>query len=162
MDKSTSGLQVGVKGMWLHNEGKIGNRFALRSELGFDTNFYGGGAYDKNTFVMALVLTLEPRWYYNLNKRSLKGKDISGNSGNFFSLKSSYTPDWFQIANHDNITIPNQVSVIPTWGIRRNLGTKFNYETGIGVGIRVIYWESISYWERDTVLNLHLRIGYRF
>jgi hypothetical protein len=26
----------------------------------------------------------------------------------------------------------NQISIIPTWGIKRNIGNHFTYETGIG------------------------------
>ncbi len=45
---------------------------------------------------MTPVITAEPRWYYNLNKRVSKSKNIEGNSGNFISLKTSYHPDWFE------------------------------------------------------------------
>ena len=53
---------------------------------------------------------------------------------------------------------------MPTWGIRRNIGNHFNYETGIGIGYVSYFNEDnvISFNENDVVVNLHLRIGYRF
>jgi hypothetical protein len=164
VEKSTSGIQTGVLGLWLHNEERLSNQFALRTELGFDNEFFEGRYGDGIGFVLALVLTLEPRWYYNLNSRSLKSKRISGNSGNFFSLKSSYHPDWFVISNDENISVLNQLTIIPTWGLRRNVGEHFTYETGVGFGYRYIFAKSAGYPGNQTekALNLHLRLGYRF
>lgn len=50
------------------------------------------------------------------------------------------------------------------WGIRRNLGNHFNYETGIGLGYRYIFAKSAGFLENksEAALNLHLRLGYRF
>ncbi|MDO6389198.1 hypothetical protein Q4E40_03595 [Pontibacter sp. BT731] len=109
------------------------------------------------------MFILEPKLYYNLDQRSLKSKDISGNSGNFFSLRTTYFPDWFVISNYDNINVLNQISVIPTWGIRRNIGAHFNYETGVGFGYKHVFTKSgYSYNTGQPVFDLRLRIGYRF
>ena len=114
VEKSTSGIQTGFLGIWAHNEAKLSNQIALRSEIGFDSGIFGGSFYNTTGFVLAPVITLEPKWYYNLNKRSSKLKRISGNSGNFVSLKSSYNPDWFVISNYENISVVNQIALIPT------------------------------------------------
>ena len=95
VEKSIYGIQVGVLGIWIHNQTKLSNPIALRSELGFDSGLFGGSFYDGVGFFMTPVITLEPRWYYNLNKRVSKSKSITGNNGNFISLKTSYNPDWF-------------------------------------------------------------------
>ena len=50
------------------------------------------------------------------------------------SLKTSYHPDWFVISNVNNVQIRSDISIIPTWGIRRNVGKHFTYESGIGIG----------------------------
>jgi hypothetical protein len=136
----------------------------LRSELGFDSEIWGGSFYDKTGFSMTPVLTLEPRLYYNLNKRVSKSKDITNNSGNFISLKTSYHPDWFVISNYKNIDIITDISIIPTWGIRRNMGIHFNFETGLGLGYRYIFAKNAGYFNNTSegAANLHLRIGYVF
>ncbi|MFV0565193.1 MAG: hypothetical protein ACK5NB_05075 [Flavobacteriaceae bacterium] len=164
IEPSVFGVQTGFLGVWVHNEAKLSNQLALRSELGLDSGIWGGSYYDDVGFLLAPVITLEPRWYYNLDKRVSKSKRIDGNSGNFLSLKSSFHPDWFVISNYDDIKVITDVSIVPTWGIRRNIGQYFNYETGIGIGYRYIFAKEAGYLQNESeiALNLHLRIGYRF
>jgi hypothetical protein len=164
VEKSIFGVQTGLFGIWGNWESKLSNTIALRSELGFDSGIWGGDFYDKTGFLLTPVITAEPRCYYNLNKRLNKSRRIDGNSGNFISLKTSYHPDWFVISNYDNINIISDISIVPTWGIRRNIGKHFNYETGIGIGYQYVFAKQAGYSENesDVAVNLHLRIGYRF
>ncbi|MBC9794877.1 hypothetical protein [Sinomicrobium weinanense] len=164
VEQSTFGIQAGLLGIWGHHEARLSNQIALRSELGFDSGFWRNNYYDELGFLLTPVITLEPRWYYNLNKRESKSRRTDGNSGNFISIKTSYHPDWFVISNHDNIRIISDISIIPTWGIRRNIGNHFTYETGIGFGYSYIFARQAGYSEDegDAALNLHLRVGYRF
>lgn len=164
VEKSTYGIQTGFLGIWVHNESKLSNSIALRTELGFNSGIWGGDFYDETGFLMTPVITAEPRWYYNLNKRESKTRRIDGNSGNFVSLKTSYHPDWFVISNTDNVRVISDISIIPTWGIRRNIGQHFNYEAGIGIGYRYIFAKQAGFPENESeaAVNLHLRIGYMF
>ena len=164
VETSTFGLQTGFLGIWAHNESKLSNSIALRTEIGFDSGSWGGSFYDKTGFLLTPVITLDPRWYYNLNKRERKSKRIDGNSGNFLSLKTSYHPDWFVISNTDNVNVISDISIIPTWGIRRNIGKKFNFEAGMGIGYRHIFAKQAGFLKNksEATANLHLRIGYRF
>jgi len=164
VENSVSGIQVGLLGLWYHNEIKLTNLIALRAEIGLDAGLYGSSINDIDGFLLAPVLRLEPRWYYNLNKRERKSKRIDGNTGNFFSLNISYHPDIFTISEEDNINLISDISFIPTWGIRRSIGEHFNFETGIGIGY-IRYLENPSFFDNDrndVGVNLHLRIGYRF
>lgn len=163
VEKSVFGIQTGFLGTWIHNESKLTYTIAIRSEFGLDANFFGN-YYDKNNFLLAPVIIIEPKWYYNLKKRAKKSRKIDGNSGNFISLKIGYHPDWFTISNLDDIRIVSDVSIIPTWGIRRSIGNHFNYETGIGIGYVYYFAKDAGFFEdkSEAALNLHLRIGYRF
>lgn len=165
VEKSTSGIQTGVVGIWVHNEVRLSNQIAMRSELGFNGGVFGGSFYGGGVVILMMpVITLEPRWYYNLDKRVLKSRNISGNSGNFISLKASYHPDWFVITNRKGWNAVNRVSIIPTWGIRRNIGNHFSYESAIGIGYGFLFNRSTGNLniEGETAVNVHLRIGYRF
>tara|TARA_R100000935_G_C2835473_1_gene167842 strand:- start:1462 stop:1977 length:516 start_codon:yes stop_codon:yes gene_type:complete len=164
VEPSINSFQVGFLGIWINNETKLTNAVALRAELGLDSALWGGTHYTRTGYLFTPVLTLEPRWFYNLNKRLEKSKRIDGNSGNFISLKTSYHPDWFVISNYDEQEVVSDISVVPTWGIRRNIGSHFNYETGIGIGYRYSFFkrEGFDKNEHDVALNLHLRIGNRF
>ena len=161
VEKTVFGIQTGFLGLWVHNESRLSNTIALRSEIGLDAGILFTDFYGRSGFLLAPVLTLEPRFYYNVNKRSSKSKDITNNSGNFISLKTSYHPDWFVISNYED-DIVSDISFIPTWGIRRNIGTHFNYEAGAGIGYRYIFAKAAGYYRNysEAVANLHLRIGY--
>jgi hypothetical protein len=166
VEKSTFGLQTGVLGIWGYNESRLSNAIALRTELGFDFGIWESTFYDDydSPFLLTPVIVVEPRFYYNLKQRSEKSKRIDGNSGNFISVKMGYHPDWFVLFNPDDAPIVSDFSIIPTWGIRRNIGKHFNYEAGIGAGYSYTFAESAGYKEdkSEMELNMHLRIGYRF
>ncbi|QXP52680.1 hypothetical protein [Cellulophaga sp. HaHa_2_1] len=164
VEQSTYGIQTGFLGIWVQNESKLATTIALRSEIGFDSGIWGGDFYDETGFLLTPVLTLEPRLYYNLNKRMHKSRRIDGNSGNFIGLKTSYHPDWFVISNYENIRIISDISIIPTWGIRRPIGKHVMYETGVGIGYQYTFAKQAGYLENEgeVAINLHLRIGYRF
>jgi len=135
IEKSVFGVQIGLIGIWAHNELKLSNKLALRSEIALS---------GVNSTSIRPLLALEPRLYYNLNNRATKGKRIDGNSGNYISLRTSY--QFFDTG---------EIKLVPTWGIRRNIGNHFNYEAGGGIGLS--YQKDIAF---ATYINL--RIGYRF
>ncbi|UAM97965.1 hypothetical protein K8354_17025 [Polaribacter litorisediminis] len=166
VEKSIFGLQTGVLGIWVYNETKLSNTIALRTEIGFDFGVWESTFYDDydSPFLLTPVIVVEPRFYYNLKKRSENSKPIDGNSGNFFALKMGYHPDWFVLFNPDNAPIVSDFSIIPTWGIRRYLGKHFNYEAGLGAGFSYTFAKRAGYSEdkSEIELNMHLRIGYRF
>ncbi|TYB79867.1 hypothetical protein [Bizionia myxarmorum] len=164
VEKSVFGVQIGILGIWAHNEIKLSNSIALRSELGLDTGLYFDSDYPSTGYILGASVSLEPRWYYNLNKRVRKSRNILGNSGNFISIKTQYHPDWIIASNMDNTTLISDISIVPTWGIRRQIGAHFNYETGIGIGY-IHYFNPNNLYiinEADVALNLHVRLGYRF
>ncbi|MCD6544571.1 MAG: hypothetical protein J7K34_08685 [Flavobacteriaceae bacterium] len=164
VEKSIFGIQTGFLGIWAHNEVRLSDEIVLRSEIGFDGGFRSSDFYGYNYYVFAFVITAEPRWYYNLEKRNKKGKNIAKNSGNFIGIKTSFHPDWFTISNEDNIKVTPQILFIPKWGIKRTIGNHFTYEAGIGLGYQYIFYKSEGYAENEGALSadLHLRIGYTF
>src|SRR5690554_2168505 len=162
VEKSVFGIQTGPVGVWAHNESRLSNKIALRSEIGLEANFWAG--YNSTDFLLGIIIALEPRWYYNLNKRKNKSKRIDGNSGNFISLKTSYHPDLIVATSNENLKLVSVIAIVPTWGIRRNIGNHFNYEAGFGIGyIRYFEKENVTIIDKsDVAVNLHARIGYRF
>jgi hypothetical protein len=163
VEKSVFGIQTGLLGVWGHNEFRMSNKMAFRSEIDLDTGFWGGDFYEEDGFLMTPVIAIEPRWYYNLNKRASKEKRIDGNSANFLSLKITYHPDWFVISNQD-VNVVKDISIVPTWGLRRNLGQHFNFETGAGLGYVYYFAEDAGFSENEgeVILAILLKIGYKF
>ncbi|MDG5490435.1 hypothetical protein [Psychroserpens sp. SPM9] len=164
VEKSVFGVQTGLLGIWANNESRLSNSIVLRTELGMDAGIFGNDIYNSSGYILGFVITAEPRWYYNLNRRQNKSKRIDGNSGNFISLKTSYHPDWFYFSSDDNVKLIADISIIPTYGIRRNIGKHFNYEAGFGIGYIEYLNDNdvIILNESDVAVNLHLRLGYRF
>ena len=164
VEKSTFGLQTGILGVWVHHEAKLSNTIVLRTELGLDSEIFDSSSRDQTGFLLTPVITLEPKYYYNLKKRFEKSRKIDGNSGNFISLHSSYHPAWFTLSNTENVEVIRDITLIPTWGIRRNIGNHFTYEAGFGIGYRYIFLKREGFQEnqQEIAANLHLRLGYRF
>lgn len=164
VEKSIYGIQTGFLGAWIHNEARLSSKIALRTEIGLDAGVFSGNGYNNDNFFFGPVITVEPRWYYNLNRRLKKSKRIGNNTGNFISIKTSYHPDLFQIGLPENFTFVPDLSIIPTYGIRRHIGNHFNYEVGFGIGYLKSFEPEnvILFNESNVAVNLHLRIGYTF
>lgn len=132
--------------------------------MGFDFGIWETTYYDdyNSPFILTPVVVIEPRFYYNLKKRAANSKRTDDNSGNFIALKTSYHPN-VALFNTDDAPVVSDYAIIPTWGIRRNLGEHFNYEAGIGIGFSHTFAERAGYSKNKSGLepNMHLRIGYR-
>lgn len=158
LQKSIYSIETGVLGAWINNEVRLSNKIILKSEFGMIAGFRG--CTDCETqYALTPEFTLEPRWYYNIDKRSTEGKIIKNNSSNFATVSFRYYPDWFVISNDSNASIQNQITIIPKWGIKRTIAnSNFNYELGIGLGKR--YYLDSRQW--DTTADLLIRICYTF
>jgi hypothetical protein len=161
------GVQAGFFGFWAHNEAKLKKNLSLRSEVGFDTGLFSSNADYSGTDVGVIftpTISLEPRLYYNLNKRAEKGKNIGKNSGNFVAIKLNYRPDWFALSNVDNTTIADNIAIIPKWAIRRTHWDHLTYELGAGIGYRKYLLKQYGYKNNpgEIALDLHIRLGYTF
>jgi hypothetical protein len=160
VEKSIFNIETGFLGVWINNESKLSNSIALRTELGLDSGLFWKQD-TKTGFLLAPSIRVEPRWYYNLDKRNDKGRSVKNNSANFITPSITYIPDWFVVSNYDNLNIPKQISIIPKWGIRRNVkNSNFNYEINLGLGYRMIFYETKT--DKGAVLDLGARIGYSF
>lgn len=160
LEKSIFGIQTGFIGVDIYNEYKLSDRIVLRSEASLFAGFRGGIIYSKNEFAMFPGVTIQPKYYYNLKKRIGKGKNIKNNAADYFSMQFRYFPNWFVISNSEDISVINQMSIIPTIGVRRNFFTNFNFEAKIGYG----YYFSLEKQYEFSGLNFDLgvKLGYDF
>ena len=160
VEKSFYGVQIGFLGLDFYNEARLTDKIALRSEISFYSHIWGGDMYSEKGFVIFPLLAIQPKFYYNINKLAEKNRNTKNNSANYFGLKVRFAPDLFVISNDENVHIYNQIHFIPTYGIRRNFGNKFNYEFNIGLG----YGTTIGYTynSKSAILDLGFKIGYDF
>lgn len=82
--------------------------------------------------------SLEGRYYYNLAKRSDKGKKVAYNSGCFLGLRTRLAGP-FSVTNEEGITsrVNSRLTVSPRWGLRTALGERFSFEFAIGLPTRI-------------------------
>ncbi len=128
--------------------------------------FYSFGMYDniynekERWGMLGYGLSTESRWYYNYKKRQSKGKNVRCNSSGYFALqlRYAYTPYQYSVGifQYDHIG-QNTLSVMPRWGMRRNLGQRFYFDGSFGLGY--IYGE---YSGNGLATMLTLSLGYVF
>ena len=168
IEKSVWGIQALMLPLSVYNETKLTNSLALRSELAWGFSWSGGSYLDNaNKWAVIPYLSIEPRYYLNLNRRSQKGKRIDGNSGNYLSLYTCFQPG-FGITS-GNVDLFPATYIIPTYGLRRNMGKRFNFEVAFGVGYgwefeKLTYFNGETYHNIDSgiIYNIRLALGYLF
>ncbi|OEK04954.1 hypothetical protein [Roseivirga misakiensis] len=160
VEKSTLGIQTGVLGLWVYGETQISETTVIRGEFGFEGEIFGGINFDRTQYAFTPSFIIEPRWYYNLEKRSVLGKKTAYNSANFVSVQTSFEPDWFDVSNIDNRLRVNRIAIVPTLGMRRQVGARWNYELGLGIGYEYTF-DSQFVNSGNAILQLNIRFGYR-
>ncbi len=164
VEKSIINVQTNLLGLWVNYEARVDDDISLRTEIGALTVITGGELWgDENlfNFVYVPVITIEPRFYYNLERRQAKSKNIAGNSGDFFSIKSTLFPGMVLFSNHDAEAI-RQLSILPSWGIRRHFAGRFNIEFGLGLGFIINLDPESDASRAGAGGELNLRVGYSF
>lgn len=158
------GIQTGYLGVYAYNESKLYNQIVLRSEVGFDAALVLNADYSSNNLVFVPKIQLEPRYYYNLNSRLGKGKNVKNNGADFVSINISHHPDWFNLFGEEDFEVIKDLSIVPTWGMKRNISKHLNYELGGGFGYYQAFTKEKGAQKNKTklVANLLLRIGYVF
>lgn len=129
-----------LKGSW-----SLILRAGVPSVLVDSSSSYDGTSISLNfNFGPRPGLSLEPRYYHNLQKRYLAGKKTANNSANYFSvLTKAYT----------SVGALN-LSLIPTYGIRRG-GDHWFQEYSFGVALHT---RSVA----ALLPHLGFRFGYTF
>ena len=111
--------------------------YGLTNSTTLDLRAGSGFAYRKGTFGEGFgvypVFGAQYRYYYNLNKRFEKGKNISNNSGNYIALSGTvqggkpivgdleYSEGYFGVIG-------------PVWGLQRYYGAGFKLDLNLGGG----------------------------
>lgn len=170
VEKNLYGVQLGIVNASFYYETKLDRKITLRTEAGLElvssTLEYDDPAIgDKTTTQFSPYLTLEPRWYYGLDRRKRLEKNTINNSSNYLSLRTSY---WFNkspLIKNGDIDIVPALSIIPKFGIRRVFAKHFNYEFSGGVGYQYNVFSNSEGCDCDhnnTAVDVQIRIGYDF
>jgi hypothetical protein len=154
-------------------EGKLANNISLNVAASLDPMFYSrkiklGNGDEKSELSLSGAVTLQAqsRFYYNLQRRLRKNRNISGNSANYFAIAAVGSKDIFNIYdegrkaggslanNPKQKDLHHNVQIEAVWGLQRNYSNfLLNFEAGLSYGLY-----GMNKKELNPVLNL--KLGY--
>lgn len=156
IEKSITGVQIGILGASVYNEYKLTEKIALRSDVGLFLSGFATGKNIASEYTLVPYIGLQPKYYFNIESRAKKGRNIKNNGANYFSIQLDFLPDLFVISNKKNTKVQNQIHMIPTFGIRRNFAENFNYEFKAGYGLAYGFDDGTI----SGMPNLSFKVGY--
>ena len=119
--------------------------------------------------------TLETRWYYNLNKRIIKGKTGNGFSANYFALGGSYNykknPSLLLGFSNNfgplifSLKSQSAIGYYILWGIQRTYAKHFYFDVNVGFfngNEKNTSEDKTTFNQTIFKLIANLSIGYRF
>jgi hypothetical protein len=125
----------------------------------------GGKDVDKTTG-RRFGFTIEPRWYYNLNKRRANGKSGNNLLGNYLSFEMLYQNQSFKKHHFDNTFAPFHIESLtftPLWGTQQQFSKRLFYDFKLGWGVRTSQ-EGKKWYFTNYQSNIYadILIGLRF
>lgn len=170
VEKNLYGIQLGIINTSFYYETKLDRKIALRTEAGLELissyrEYDDSTIEDETTTQISPYLTLEPRWYYGLDRRKRLEKNIKNNSSNYISLSTSYVFNDAPLIKNGDIDIVSALYIIPKFGIRRVFAKHFNYEFSGGVGYKYNVFSKTKGCDcehSNTAIDVQIRIGYDF
>lgn len=135
----------------LEYERRLGNTTSININpfigLGYSSNFVFGDAW-----LVQPSLDVQLRQYYNLYKRSTKGRRVTGNSANFLAL--SVFGIGRSIVDKQDFRNHYYYGLGPVWGFQRTYKSKFNLSFSTGPA-----FISDGVGGEGFILRLNIRLG---
>jgi hypothetical protein len=121
-------------------EVKLSTEWTLLSNIGFSYD------YDKENnrsnskgYSLRPFLGIEPRWYYNLDRRTRLSKNTKFNTGNYWSVDMKLYPKSLLVTNQSNYSVENVVYLLPSYGIRRTLYKNLYFDGSLYAGYSYVF-----------------------
>lgn len=170
VEKSLLGVQLGLVNVSFQYETKLGREFTLLTEAGLalttaTRDYQDPSINDEHATLITPYVTVEPRWYYGLDRRKKLGKKTYNNSSNYIALSTSYVSNNTPIVHSGSFDIVSSLYLIPKYGIRRAFAKNFNYEFSAGLGYQYNIFnekDGCNCDHNDTAIDIQARIGYNF
>jgi hypothetical protein len=134
--ESLSSVKLGLLGSWLAYEQPVSNKILINAEVGYEFGIYSDVISNGTQFLATSTFSLEPRYYYNLEKRKAAGKSTMLNAGNYIALEIQASPNWGTYAtdNVNDASITPTAVILPKIGMKRTLGKSVTFELAGGLG----------------------------
>jgi hypothetical protein len=121
---------------------------------GYDISFQDF-TYSWNLLDPALYVIVNPKYYYNRNKRQARGKSTALNSGNYIGLGIKYTSRGIG----ESTDVWDALLFNLHWGMQRAIGQRWTFNTHAGVGYAIDATD-LSNSSGTIYPTLDLRFGY--
>lgn len=125
-------IELGLHGLSFAYELPLSNKFVWENSIGAGM----GMSTENNSLTYSLdvirpvpFLKSKLKFVYNINKRIANEKNIRNNAGNYIALQTKYS-----FGRPANNTYNRSMLTELHWGIQRNLGGNFLFNTHIGLG----------------------------
>ncbi|MBY0478684.1 MAG: hypothetical protein K2Q24_13640 [Chitinophagaceae bacterium] len=146
---------LGLQGIGFTYEHGMGKHFSTDGSLGVGGGYNIAEGFIEYQFLKpALHFSVNPKFYYNLEKRINKGKSAKYNSGNYFGARLKY-----------NLPLYNRTDIIRTsiltnihWGIQRAIGHHWTLNSLFGIG----YASDIEYGFGTVFPAIDFKCSYIF
>lgn len=148
-------IELGFHGLSFGYELPVSNKFVWENSLGL-----GMGMSAENnaaTYTLDLIrpvpfLKSRLKFVYNINKRKNKDRNILNNAGNYVALQSKYSLGISGVRSLNSAVLTEL-----HWGIQRNLGGRFLFNTHIGLG----YLQDLNFNSGVISPTIGVSFGYR-
>lgn len=118
-------------------ERKIGDEFTIEAgiDFSFDAYYEDDNVFEDYALVINPTIHVEPRYYYNLEKRYRRGRNVTYNSASYIGIFSELRMNPLIEEKNGIDPVYDRFVVGPVWGIQRNLGRRgyFNFNFGYGL-----------------------------
>ncbi|GIQ60679.1 DUF3575 domain-containing protein [Flavobacterium collinsii] len=108
----------------------------LYSEISLGVGYSYNSFYNESNVYFSPLISEQFRHYYNLEKRTKKGKRTAHNSANFFALNAQYNFRTVSTNERYRERVPSTTLAV-LWGLQRTYNRKFNMEFNLGPGINI-------------------------
>lgn len=145
VEKSLIGASISPFGsLSFEYENKLSKEWTLLSQAIIDYSYSSA----RNGYSVRPYIGLEPRWYYNLDRRTRLAKNTKFNTGNYWSLDVDFRPKLVLATNQSNYSLENIVYFLPSYGMRRTISKKLYFDGSFYVGMSYV-----SGYEYKSALN---------
>ena len=170
--QSLTKIDLGLQGIGLSSERRLGRRSIIEFSAGLGGGYAITGkdfTYTFNISAPELYLSINPRFYYNTQKRINSNKSIAGNTGNYFGMRLKYVTEDL-VKDHDEVYTPK--GLITTtgpvwdalllnvhWGLQRPISKRWLVNAHVGPGFSV----AAHYFGYNRIYpSLEARLSYLF
>lgn len=148
-------INLGLHGLDASYEMLISKKIVWENSIGMGmgSSIYGSSVEYLFDFTKPTpYIKSELKYIYNTERRISKQKSILNNSGNYIGLQTKYS-----FGNNNHYKLNQTLLTEIHWGIQRNLGKKFLFNTHIGLG----YITDFDSKDGHITPTVGLRFGYK-